>query len=347
MDYFKGRVTVDITGGVDSRLVLATILTSGVDLSDINFVCAKGDNKDYHVASLLARKLGINIKNKSYTYGQGSQEDLYNFWKIGNLGVYNPVYFPNSTRPQSLLHFHGACGECFRDFYGSTASVYLEGVARSQKDCNAIHSLNRKFGKALYFIDSPIDTKMVMFDYYINYRSRFHFGRSAFRNLNEYLISPLSSPYLLAAFSMLSTKEKENGALILDIFQACCPELLDVTFDEESKNFSRTQIENSRCYGIKRESRPLFEFKVYYNEEPRQEKTEKKQSMIDFMINDLVKYKEVVVASGYYSEEEVLLAQEAILKGGRITMTGQEAAKIISLGEVLSLCRKVKSTKVL
>lgn len=338
LKYFKGRVTVDITGGVDSRLVLATILASGVDLSDVNFLCAKDAGDDYRVASLLAEKYGFEIKNKSFVYGQGSQEVLFDFWKLGNLGVYNPVYFPSSTRPQRLIHFHGASGECFRDFYGTDAFSYLSKVAKGQNDQDGVLALNRKFGKFLSCTDGPVESSEVMFSHYLHFRSRFHFGRSTFRNLGEYFVSPLSSLALLSAFRMLSLKEKENRSLLLDVFLMCGHDILDIPFDEESKCFSFEDIQSSRCYSYGKRVFCDREFVVYYEEEPRQPKTEKIKEMKEYMIEDLKRLKNTLVDFGYCTGEEVDQAVLDLNKADRVTLLGQSAAKLISVGEVLNLC---------
>lgn len=339
--YFKNRVTVDITGGVDSRLVLATLIDSGVDLSTINFVCAKGANNDYYVASLLADEFNFKITNKSFTYGQGTQEELYDFWKLGNIGVYYPIYFPSSVRPQSLLHYHGACGECYRDFYGMSAKDYLEEIASSQKDQKALFSLNRKFGKTLHDSKVAVDSKLSMFHHYKDFRSRFHFGRSAFRNLNEYTVTSLSSPHLLYAFNKLDDYEKENGSLVLDIFLASCPNILNIPFDEDSKNFEIKEIESSRFYSLKRKKNLHRNLKIYYCLEPREPKTESNQSINNYLIYDLEKYQDSLIKSNFYSCSEIELMIDLIKSGRRVTLIGLDAAKMISLGEVLSICNEM------
>ncbi|WP_426241019.1 hypothetical protein [Psychrobacter sp. TWP2-1-2] len=341
INYFESRVTVDITGGVDSRVVLATILASDVDLSKINFMCSKSVGNDYEVALKLANRYGFNITNKSYIFGQGSQDNLYDLWKLGSLGVYFPIYFPSSSRPQSLLHYHGACGECFRDFYLQPANEYMSHVALGQSNQSALYALNRKIGKALYEIDAPANTKVSMIDYYWNYRSRFHVGRNTHRNLSEYYVTPMASIYLAKAFEQLNELEKEKGSLVLDLFVRCYPDVLNISFDEKEKNYSEIDISKS----LKRvassnedtdNSRPS-KLKVFYELEPRQQRTEKKSSMIDLLILDLEKYSRIVTEFNFFTTEEVQLAMDNVKKSPWNARLGIDASKIISVGELLSL----------
>lgn len=341
INYFENRVTVDITGGVDSRVVLATILASDVDLSKINFMCGKGVGDDYKVATQLSDRYGFNITNKSYIYGQGSQEDLYDLWKLGNLGVYFPIYFPSSSRPQSLLHYHGACGECFRDFYLQPANEYMNHVAKGQSSQKYLYALNRKVGKALNEIDAPVNTKASMIDYYWNHRSRFHVGRSTHRNLSEYYITPMSSIYLAKAFRELDQSEKEKGSLVLDLFLKCYPDVLNTPFDEEEKNYSEIDIHNSinriKSLNESRDAIKPIKLEVFYESEPRQIKTNKKISMVDLLILDLNKYSKIVNEFNLFTLEEVQSAINDLKNSSWSARLGINASKIISVGELLSL----------
>lgn len=341
INYFEDRVTVDITGGVDSRVVLATILASGVDLSKINFMCGKGVGDDYKVATKLADKYGFTITNKSYIYGQGSQENLYDLWKLGNLGVYFPVYFPSSSRPQTLIHYHGACGECFRDFYLLPANKFMDHVAKGVSNQSNLYALNRKFGKALSEIEAPVNKIASMIDYYWNYRSRFHVGRSTHRNLSEYYVTPMASIYLARAFEELNQLEKEKGSLVLDLFLRCYPDVLSVPFDEEEKNYSETDINESlkRIGSLDKNkiSQVPRKLEVFYELEPRQQKTDNKNSMVNFLISDLKKYSKVLVDLDVFTLEEVQSVLNNIEESSWDARVGINASKIISVGELLSL----------
>lgn len=349
IDYFEKRVTIDVTGGVDSRAVLATVLSSGVDLSKINFVSGKEQSKDFEIALSLAEKFGFEITNKSYVYGHGSQEELYDLWKFGNLGVYFPVYFPTSARPQSLIHYHGGCGECIRGtdaFYMLSADTYIEEVSKGQKNDSLLYALNRKFGKALDNIDALVNEDESMLYYFWDFRSRFHFGRNTVRSLSEFCITPLASVHLLSAFEKLDNIEKKGGALVLDIFMKCYPDLLTISFDRDDKNYSEVEINESlkRINGLKqnRNIKVPNKLEVFYELEARKQKTDRKKSMVDFLVSDLEKYSKIVVDANLFTFDDVQAAMNAIKKSSWNPRIGINASKIISVGELISL-KNVKS----
>ena len=79
---------------------------------------------------------------------------------------------------QASLHFHGACGECFRDFYKvSAAELSLQVSKISPSDVVSLAFI-RQLGKAVDGVGQDFYSTNSMGSHYRNFRSRSHFGRS-------------------------------------------------------------------------------------------------------------------------------------------------------------------------
>lgn len=337
ISYYKDRVKVDITGGVDSRLVLGIIASSGLNLSEINFQSNEKWKSDFEVANNLSNKLGFQIKNKNIPVVRSSSEAAFDLWKIGCAGVYSPIYIPLGSVPQSHLHFHGACGECFRDFYKSNLvrmSLNIDNISPGKKYSLAF---SRKMGKSIHELNESVYSNQGLISHYVNYRSRFHFGRSSYKNLNNIIVSPLASPDFLEATKCLSLEEIQQSQLALDILLLTRSELAELPFDDPSKAFKKSAFERS-IFSKGKRNIDLYEMKVYCGELGSSNNLYKNtKPFSEILVDDVLDKSDSVISTGIFTKKDINESIDLVKNGNRLTLDGIRAAHIISIGEVVSI----------
>lgn len=245
-DLPEGSVVCDLTGGVDSRLVLALLIASGCDLRRVEFVSNPLAHEDYRIATELASHYGLSLnKERKKTPDQLTSEEKLELSLTSSLGVYHGFYVP-SIRDTSTtsIHFHGGGGGLFRSVYNPA----METVLLSQKDyypdltflARSIRQLikfDRK--KVEPFAQLPEDRSI---RYFFETRNKYHFGRQWFKSLESQLITPLISRKLLE-MKTISQGMLADRELYLLIFLLTEPNLISFSFDKPEKSFSAESIE--------------------------------------------------------------------------------------------------------
>tara|TARA_B100000700_G_scaffold324541_1_gene430974 strand:- start:705 stop:2279 length:1575 start_codon:yes stop_codon:yes gene_type:complete len=251
---YEENISADITGGIDSRLVLAILLnaTNG-NLKFINFNSNVNEKRDYYIASKLAEKYNFKITNEKSDVIKVSSHQRYEVWRNHNLGVYLPIYEPEFGK-DIWFHFHGGGGELFRQFYSNSPLVTAKVLSRKHGNGKAksLVSVLQDFCNDNNLDPSSVDS---MYDFYLKNRSRLHFGRGIFTSFRMNVVQPLLNKYLIAAASKLTNYEVESNKMIFDMFKILEPTLLDVEFDSEDKF--------SKIYERQKEYKPLEENKVF------------------------------------------------------------------------------------
>lgn len=336
--YFVDRVKVDITGGQDSRLVLSLIAASNHNLSEINFHSNRRYEADFSAASGIAKELGFYIRNQPFPLSRTSVENTYELWKLGNAATYLPVYPPLGCQPQDALHFHGACGECYRDYYNYRAVDFAHKIADITMDRDLGLAFNRKLAKAFGEMDEDMAAPESMMIHYRHFRSRFHFGRSTYRSLTGIVISPLASPELIKATKFLSAEARTRSQLALDIILLTCPKLSKLPFDKESKKFLTTCFEQSPFRrGAPDISKGMRNLIVYASEKKAQESIQPSGSFQEKLLNDIKLAAESAYMAGIFPRGYASAAMHAIAQGARLTNDGIRGAHMISVAEVVNL----------
>lgn len=336
LESYGDRAKVDITGGLDSRLVLGVLAASGYPLDRLNFHSNRQYIDDYVAAEGLAKALGFKINNKYIETARASSETAYELWKAGCVGVYSPVYSPLGKEMQTSLHFHGACGECFRDYYKISPVELCHQVDKIAPNREASLAFSRQLGKSMDAMGFDFYSKDGMNAHYLNFRSRSHFGRSAYKNLSHVLVTPLASPDLFSAFRYLNRSEVEGSQLALDVLLLTCPELATLPFDSESKRFKKNAISNSPFFNRKKVNLDIDEsIRVFRGDkEFRKQDFSNDVSFADRFLHGVEESRDLVLSTGVFSNQDIDLAIEKINLGSRLTIDGISASHIISVAEV-------------
>lgn len=263
------RHVAHLTGGFDSRLVLAAAKAAGV--SDTFRYYCKGDpvHEDTKIAESAAARVGAIMTRSPGSPANYELEDFGGkmlgplYLSAGMLSI-GPHQGHRET-PLTLLS--GGYGETFRSFYGVRIGKLQPGEKLSaEKFGKTIWSsyLFSKDGSGLFSgsfvrsmedkLDSELNKARLLgvqeddlADFiYLQIRNRYFVGIIT-TNWNRYInrFDPLYSPSAVKLSFKLSLSERADNIIGYDLMNKFCPELLNVPFD--SKKFGTT-VSNERGY---------------------------------------------------------------------------------------------------
>ncbi len=247
---FKYRIA-DLTGGMDSRLVLAVILA---EASTDNFLFATGGSyptPDVAVADVLREKYsltsGVDLYERLYSLADDPVASL-----CAQLRATDACYthtgemLIGTSRRLDIAHIGGGVAETFRGgimpapaLAGDTLLHLLKKVDRRtvltdkerEQQRNQIAS-RFKFYRRGGVPESALGDALYLFE-----RNRYHFGfiwRA--RNLKRTNFQPLYSPASILAAQKLSTDLRAAGKVGFDLMSRFSSSLVEIPFAEKRWN---------------------------------------------------------------------------------------------------------------
>ncbi|WP_226645164.1 hypothetical protein [Microbulbifer variabilis] len=245
--------SIDISGGSDSRLLLALLLNSSANVSGVHFVSNAALEDDYRVAGLLAKKYGFSLASGVSTAAYGerlSALEQFELYIYGCLGVYHKVYFPRFRNRPGSLRLHGGGGELMREYYPGEFISFIDRYKKFFQDQSVFSLVKSNYRSCLDVFGYSSAN-----DHYLDFRCRFHFGRSWYKSNESNLISPLISSDLIREFASLSSAARSKRYLHLAYYLLVDPEMLSVPFDETAKSFSDEDVKSMLLYISKWQSK--------------------------------------------------------------------------------------------
>lgn len=241
-------VCCDLSGGKDSRAALAVIMAIYGDKYYVRTNEVK-NSEDLYISNKIASYFNINyIDHSNDIFIPISYADRINIWRSYFMGDYHRMGLPNrSTHGNSqTIRIGGGAGEVYRDFWNKiinkTSLNEVSQVLNSllEKELALITGLQQKDKDSLsdYIKESfhsdieSNDSFISLSEHYLKFRNRSHFGMRHFSTFHDAIyVFPLLSPSLLAASSLLSEKDRENGRLMYDIIDYLNPVLNQFEYD--------------------------------------------------------------------------------------------------------------------
>ena len=251
------NITVDLSGGFDSRIVAAIWLTADIDLDKIFIKSNKGKGhtfeEDYRIASEIANefnyKLNNDVTRNNYEYFQEVNTILNKSFYL-KLGFHKEMYFRYTRSIEELYSFTGSAGETIRGYPNQTVNEYLNEVINLVKRFD--ENLEKSTEKTVLFAIDKIkekfdlnnqDASIIPEKLYKEIRSRHHYGKALVESYfsNTFTFTPLIDEEL-HKLKLDSENCHDRRLLMAVIYQRYCPKLLDFDF-EGNRGISYETIE--------------------------------------------------------------------------------------------------------
>lgn len=241
LKFNTNNISFQLSGGFDSRLSLALLLSSNINLNEILFYSIDDDKHthkaDFEIASEISNYFGFKLNDNTI------QEDRIYFKEIETpinisfytkLGIHKQMFYTYSYKLNPVYSITGYGGECIRKYWDYSSEVFINNLSNRAKSYssqliepteniikNSFDQLNNDFEKK----DSPHLL-------YNQTRSKNHFGKLS----AEFVISNLIklSPLLDVELHRLKLSDEgcnDDNLLIALIFARYCPDLLKFKFD--------------------------------------------------------------------------------------------------------------------
>lgn len=250
------RLSVDLSGGLDSRLVFAFFVHLEKRFNENIFSSYRSRintneephmRADFEAARKVLTALGITDwesgrsakakMNSSASHGANvPAQTAFAHWRTNSMAQYSPFRtLPTRHADSSSVRFGGAGGEEYRPFY-KTASVHEQALQyKSEFDSASAFS---EWFKAIddsieYLVNRQGTEADPLLLHYREFRSRFHSGSRAMVSVSVF---PLKSSLLRDAAARAGTSRLTNRQLLFDILHSLEPTLLRVAFDDQGKS---------------------------------------------------------------------------------------------------------------
>lgn len=249
------NITIDLSGGLDSRIIATIWLTANIDLNKVR-IKSIDDNlhvhkEDYSIASNIANEFNFKLNNSSFSFHKQYFKDIMTPMNISfytKLGFHNQMYFKFSRNSEPFYTITGEGGESLRGYPNKTPEEYLEEVdSYCSFESSLIDSTNSVVKRAWSLIEKKFNigenSKNLPAIHYNEVRSRHHFGKAAVESFlsNTITLTPLLDPELYKINFNIESCEDSNLLFAL-IYTRYCPELLNFRI-EGNREIDESTIE--------------------------------------------------------------------------------------------------------
>jgi hypothetical protein len=231
------RPVVDLSGGVDSRAVLAILIGSGLAEKFTYYSSAK-NSEEIEIAREICNRYSIKMTNKSQFGNRVDDSLTYQSICAGNAGIYNRMTaFPRCQSDGYRMRVSGAGGGMF----GGVANPFKRALHPTDKELirllpepEMVRPVSKAFSEARKL--SPYDgNNLRAVKHFCETRCRHHNGREFYEGLNRLPVSPLIHRQLEHAAGKLP--ERFLGWKYLQfemIFMGGGMELLSIPFHDDA-----------------------------------------------------------------------------------------------------------------
>ena len=267
-------ISIDLSGGFDTRTLLSIMLNTGIDLNDIYVHSIKdklhGHDVDFNIATNIASKYGFHLNNLTFDKKYillNSKLSIINTMYT-KLGFHKEIYFGKYFSIKPIFSFHGNGGETLRGAPHFPIKLFMKSI--SSRNIKG-HS-EEFYNSSIRLLDRSISIlkkeKNLENDYEISYNlynkaiGRNHFGKTAFEGFisNFYSIQPLMDPDI-QKIKFKINKESSND-LIAYIYVRFAHDLINFPF-QGNRSLELKSIEKAKKLNI---NRIPYKIKSDYNQ---------------------------------------------------------------------------------
>lgn len=235
------NISLHLSGGFDTRLILALALSSQVDLKDIDVYASLGDNETKPADLKISTKIadyynftlnnGLNVKKNYFD----TMEESINRSLYSKLGFCKLMYWSEFCYDSNIFVLTGYGGELLRKFYKHSS---VEDLIRFNENLTKKYSEDM-VNSARVILEDAFEQYSKMGDnlsveelfnlHYMFVRNRNWFGKNTAESIlyNEIKLNPLLDPLI----NKLNCNVDNDYILHALIFLRYCPELLNFEFE--------------------------------------------------------------------------------------------------------------------
>ncbi len=263
LDLQNKKLRVDISGGMDSRLVFMLFLKAGINLDKVRINSLNDGlhchKEDFEIASEIAKYYGICL-NQNMDNGVVYPLDLEECINVSfytKLSIHKEMYWKTFYWEEPRYNFGGAGGEFLRALWHIEPEQFIKQQCNSGKryaktdvsesvEKIVNNSYNRT--KDNLGIDNMQTGELTQL-MYRDTRCRHHFGKLT---VEEYCVNGFRmTPLMDSELAKLCSREYEDANLLITlIFNRYCPELLKFRF-EGKREIARETIEYAEKINMK------------------------------------------------------------------------------------------------
>lgn len=354
------QINVQLSGGFDSRFVLALILASGIDMDKINIESFVDYKDDFEIASSIAEHYNFKLNAMMENYKHHNMDpqtilDANIFSRFGNHKEFLPYnHYICYEKPVFMFGGYGCLTRCW--FQDSTDG-FVRFCYRECIDTEVSKEAIRKICEETFdYVENRFNYSITRKSNFLNYaytygRGRYNFGTSVLvmQAANQFMCSPRADSMLLCIDPIY------DGNDDYDIF--CCyvmyrfaPDLLTFPFNK-NRSFKPETVEKVKQIS---DSRPVsFDINDDFSEEPLNILTSwsyngddsvRMFNVEDFLKMFLEKASTKDVYTSYYGEDKFNTAYNAVAeKKGR--HYEREAFGVFAVTECINACSSLRSKR--
>ena len=280
---YPGCLRTDLSGGFDTRVCLALLLSAGIDPGKL-FICSHEDNlhthtEDYLIASKIADHYGFSLNNKDYLNRLNQNyypEDIIGISFYSKLGFCKHMHYKHNRHLNTWYTVTGKGGGPIRNIFPMTEEEFILNAEQNVDMLSSLSPeasasarvstrkvLERTFAQIhekYASLGRPIEPGKATAVLYRETRCRTHFGKQILEEYfaNTVSLSPLIDPDL---YRLALTSDGCNGDRLIYalIFDRYAPDLLNFEF-EGGRSFQPEELsfarEVNKKYPFVRESEP-------------------------------------------------------------------------------------------
>lgn len=238
----EAPMSLALSGGMDSRLMLAAMMTKRELLGEININSHPDRKRDYQIVSNLAERYRLNIGRRSKPSPERVKIPGFTLWGASSAGVYDPLYFPNQY-PSTVEFSIGGHGAGI--YKGAYRWRTMQRISRHIRQEEVLRGFSIEVSNCLAEIGIDWDAPDSSEWHYMRCRNSLHSGRSAMNNM--FGLRPILQRDL---FRLSKADSSARHLLVKDMMIALAPDLATQSFDDAGKNIMFDRVEErSRAVG--------------------------------------------------------------------------------------------------